>query len=569
MDHVAASAVDDLMMQARAWASVDPDDETKAELAELVIAAQSGQPEALAERFSGRLQFGTAGLRGELGAGPMRMNRVVVRQAAIGFARWLAEHDSRVAQRGVVIGYDARRNSFEFAEDTAAIFAAAGIPAHLFPHVVPTPLLAFATLHLDCAAGIMVTASHNPPADNGYKVYVGDGAQIVEPMDGQISARIDEAAASMLRAEAIPLAPPTHPLRHEVSEDIVAAYRAAALELPTGAATREQRGDLRIVYTAMHGVGGELCTGLLHDAGFGDVIPVPEQFLPDGKFPTVAFPNPEEKGALDLAIALARAENADLVVANDPDADRLAVAVADADAPTGWRGLRGDEMGWLLARHLLAATAESGPDRLVATTLVSSTLLSRLAEEAGVHYVETLTGFKWLARAALERPELRHVLSYEEAIGFTTFNLVRDKDGIGTALVFADMAAAVKARGSNLVAELDAIAATYGRYVTEQWSIRAEGPNDIAELMARIRAVERPSSLCGVEVTDFHDLLSDARPADVIRIRLADGSRVLVRPSGTEPKCKVYFEVIERVGVENVAIPALRSAMAELLGIPA
>jgi phosphomannomutase len=334
-DHVAS---------ARAWLAVDPDPETKEELSALINSAHAGNPgdaAELAARFDGRLQFGTAGLRGELGAGPMRMNRVVVRQAASGFARWLVEHDPKARDRGVVIGYDARKNSREFAEDSAAVFAGAGINAHVFPHIVATPVLAFATLHLDCAAGIMVTASHNPPADNGYKVYVGDGAQIVPPMDGQISAHIDAAAEQMLRAEALALAGPMHALRHEVPESVIDAYRAAAQMLPTGAATREERAALRIVYTAMHGVGGELCTSLLHDIGFTDVIPVPEQFLPDGTFPTVSFPNPEEKGALDLALRLAAADGADLVIANDPDADRLAVAVPDPEATggtvPGWR----------------------------------------------------------------------------------------------------------------------------------------------------------------------------------------------------------------------------------------
>jgi len=536
-----------LVAAARTWRDEDPDPETRAELDGLLDGPDGPDVAALADRFGGRLQFGTAGLRGEMGAGPNRMNRAVVIRATAGLAAYLTDTGHR--GEPVVVGFDARHRSDRFARDAAEVLAGAGFAVRLAERPLPTPVLAFGVLHLGACAGIVVTASHNPPRDNGYKVYLGDGAQIVPPADGDISADIDAVGplASVPRAgEGI--AP--------VGDDLVEAYVAGALS-QAGEGPR----DLKVVYTPLHGVGRDLLVEVLTRAGFPPCHVVPRQGEPDPDFPTVAFPNPEEPGALDLALAQAASEGADLVVANDPDADRLAVAVPDARAPGGWRPLSGDEIGVVLADWLLAAG--SGDDRLVATTVVSSSMLARLAMARGVHYAETLTGFKWIARAATDRPKLRFVYGYEEALGSCVGTLVRDKDGITAALAFASLAAAEKARGRTVLDRLDDLARELGVHATGQRSLRVEGVDGLARMQAAVDALAAspPASLAGVKVTEVEDLRLGRRlpPTDGIVLR-GDGVRLVVRPSGTEPKLKCYAEAVVPVAGDDVAAARAQGA---------
>ena len=485
--------------EARAWLAEDPDPETRGEVERLLATHDEA---GLLAAFGGRLQFGTAGLRGELGPGPARMNLALVRRAAAGFAAYLGR------SRAVVIGYDARHKSAEFAADSAAVLAGAGLDAILLPRPLPTPVLAFAIRHLGCDGGIMVTASHNPAADNGYKVYLGDGAQIIPPADREISDAIDAVPALHTVAMSD---------RFRVAGDeVVEAYLAAITD-----AVAPDPGPLRIVYTPMHGVGGTVALEALRRAGFADVQVVPAQWEPDPDFPTVAFPNPEEPGALDLAFAEAGACGADVILANDPDADRLAVAV-------GGRRLTGDEVGCLLADHLLRRSAPTGRERLVVTSIVSSTLLGRIAADAGAHYERTLTGFKWIVRPALAHPDWDFVLGYEEALGYSVGGIVRDKDGISAALVVAELAAALKARGLTLLDRLAELDARYGRYRTAQRSFRL-GPADQEAAMARVR------QLPGAQ---------DLRPAADVVVLEREGARAVFRPSGTEPKLKLYAAVV-------------------------
>lgn len=551
---------------AEAWLAADPDPTTRAETGTLLSATGDGADAALAARFVGRLQFGTAGIRAAIGAGPQRMNRLVVRQTAAGIAADLLATVPDARERGVVIGGDARHGSKEFVADAATVLAAAGIPTMRFTTPTPTPVVAFATRYLDVAAGIQVTASHNPPADNGMKVYWGDGAQIVPPLDGRIAAAIEAAAGSP-----IALAELDDPRCTIVDPTLVDRYVAGVHGLDPHTSTTSERKALRVVITPMHGVGGALLMRVLTEAGFADVVPVAEQFTPDPDFPTVAFPNPEEPGALDLAFATARRVGADLIVANDPDADRCALAVPDASVAGGWRMLRGDEVGWLLAEHLLGVASDDPRPPMLLTTLVSSSLLSAMAARRGATYVETLTGFKWLARAAMDRPELRLVLAYEEALGYCVGDLVADKDGFSAALVACDLAARRKADGSSLLGALGDIEALYGRYNTSQWSLRFDGPtaaDDMVALMVRARAAH-PTSIADVAVTSERDYLANDPPADVVVFNLGETGRITVRPSGTEPKCKVYFEVIDRGDGPTVSIDVLRLAMASILGVPA
>jgi phosphomannomutase len=530
-------AMTNVVAAARAWRDEDPDPETRAEVDALLAA---GDEVALADRFGARLQFGTAGLRGEMGAGPNRMNRAVVIRATAGLAAYLASTGQ--AGEPVVVARDARRHSDRFARDVAGVLAAAGFPVHLADRPLPTPVLAFGVRHLSACAGIAVTASHNPPADNGYKVYLGDGAQIVPPADADISVAIDAVGplASVPRAE------DGDPRIAGAGDALIEAYVAGALA--TAAPAGPER-DLRVVYTPLHGVGRDVVVEVLTRAGFPAPAVVPEQAEPDPAFPTVTFPNPEEPGALDLALALARAEAADLVVANDPDADRLAVAVPVPGSGGGWRALTGDEIGVVLADWLLAQGA--GADRLVATTVVSSSMLGRLAEARGVGYAETLTGFKWIARAALDRPGARFVYGYEEALGSCVGTLVRDKDGITAALAFAGLAAAEKARGRTVLDRLDDLARELGVHATAQRSLRFEGVGGMDRMRAAVDrlAASPPATLAGVPVTDVEDLRLGRRlpPTDGVVVR-GEGVRLIVRPSGTEPKLKCYGEAVVTVG---------------------
>ncbi|WP_322921284.1 phospho-sugar mutase [Nocardioides renjunii] len=519
----AATSETELIERARAWAAEDPDEQTRAELGALVEAAGRGESTDLADRFAGTLEFGTAGLRGALGAGPNRMNRVVVTRAAAGLAAYL--RDTGHAGGSVVIGFDARHNSDVFARDTAEIMTGAGFKAYVMPRTLPTPLLAFAIRELGCAAGVMVTASHNPPQDNGYKVYLGDGSQIVPPADGEIAARI---------AAVGPLADlPRGDANRLVGEEIVDRY----LDTVAGLAGDGPR-DLTLVYTPLHGVGGTTVAQVLETAGFDAPHVVEQQEHPDPDFPTVAFPNPEEPGAMDLAMDLAARSGADLVVANDPDADRCAVAVPDAH---GWRMLRGDEVGALLAHHLLAR----GRTGTFANSIVSSSLLGKMAAAAGQPHEETLTGFKWIGRVE------GLAFGYEEALGYCCDpEHVRDKDGVSALLLVCELAAEAKAQGRGLTDILDDIAHEHGLHATDQLSVRFEDLAHIPATMERLRATP-PTSLGGLAVELVEDLSEGTEqvpPTDGLRYSLAEGARVIVRPSGTEPKVKCYLEVVVPVG---------------------
>jgi phosphomannomutase len=527
----------DLLATARAWAADDPDPQTRAELESVIAAVEAGgDPADLADRFDGTLEFGTAGLRGALGAGPNRMNRVVVTRAAAGLARYLL--DSGVTHGSVVIGYDARHNSDVFARDTAEVMTGAGLKAYLLPRPLPTPLLAFAIRELGCAAGVMVTASHNPPEDNGYKVYLGDGSQIVPPADAEIAARI--AAVGALAD--IPRGAGGKLLEEEIVDHYLDTVAGLAVDGPR---------DLTIVYTPLHGVGGTTVARVLEAAGFDEPWIVEEQAEPDADFPTVAFPNPEEPGAMDLAMALAQARGADLVVANDPDADRCAAAVPD---PHGWRMLRGDEVGVLLAHALLSR----GKQGTYAASIVSSSLLGKMANAAGQPYVETLTGFKWIGRVE------GLAFGYEEALGYCVDpEHVRDKDGVSALLLLCELAAEAKTAGRSLVDLLDDIAVQHGLHATDQLSVRVTDLGEIAAAMGRLRATP-PTELGGLAVERADDLSvgsADLPPTDGLRYLLADGARVIVRPSGTEPKLKCYLEVVVPVNPED-GVDAARIAAA-------
>lgn len=529
----------ELLDRAKTWLAEDPDPETREELAKLI---EAGDLESIGERFSGRLQFGTAGLRGELGAGPMRMNRAVVIRAAAGLAAYLKAKGR--TEGPVVIGYDARHKSADFARDTAAVMVGAGLRAAVLPRPLPTPVLAFAIRHLGAVAGVEVTASHNPPRDNGYKVYLGDGSQIVPPADAEIAAEIDAVASldDVPRAESG---------WETLGDDVLNAYLARTDAVLAPGSAR----SARTVYTAMHGVGKDTLLAAFARAGFPEPVLVPEQAEPDPDFPTVAFPNPEEPGAMDLSFATARAQagTPDLIIANDPDADRCAVAVPDGGE---WRMLRGDEVGALLAAHLV----KRGVTGVLAESIVSSSLLGRIAEAAGLPYEETLTGFKWIARVE----GLRY--GYEEALGYCVDpEGVRDKDGITAALLVTELASELKSQGRTLLDALDDLALAHGLHATDQLSVRVEDLSVIADAMRRLRETP-PVELAGLAVTRADDLAEGSGglpPTDGLRYTL-DGARVVVRPSGTEPKLKCYLEVVVAVGGRD-ALPAARTTATERL----
>ncbi|MFD7403908.1 phospho-sugar mutase [Streptomyces sp. NPDC059866] len=528
---------DDLLARAQAWLAEDPDADTRAELAALIDAKDVTE---LTERFGGTLQFGTAGLRGELGAGPMRMNRSVVIRAAAGLAAYLKKQGRTTGL--VVIGYDARHKSEDFARDTAAVMTGAGLRAAVLPRPLPTPVLAFAIRHLGAVAGVEVTASHNPPRDNGYKVYLGDGSQIVPPADAEIAAEID--AVRSLNDVPRPTA------GWEILDDgVLDAYlaRTDAVLAPGSPRTA------RTVYTAMHGVGKDTLLAAFARAGFPEPVLVAEQADPDPDFPTVAFPNPEEPGAMDLAFAKARETEPDLIIANDPDADRCAAAVKDG---ADWRMLRGDEVGALLAAHLVSR----GVQGTFAESIVSSSLLGRIAEKAGLPYEETLTGFKWIARVE----GLRY--GYEEALGYCVDpDGVRDKDGITAALLITELASQLKAGNRTLLDLLDDLAVEHGLHATDQLSVRVEDLSVIANAMRRLRE-QPPTRLAGLTITKAEDLTQGTDrlpPTDGLRYTL-DGARVIVRPSGTEPKLKCYLEVVVPVAT-HAGLPAARAKGAQLL----
>ncbi len=537
--------------QAEAWIAMDPDPETRDELTALL-----DDEAALADRFGTRLAFGTAGLRGEIGAGPNRMNRVLVAQAAAGFAAWLI---ARGGSQSVVIGYDGRKNSRVFAEDTAEIMAGAGVAATLFAHEVPTPVLAYAVRHLGTSAGVMVTASHNPAADNGYKVYLGGldgGSQIVSPVDAEIEASILAVAPvnELLRSTGYALA----------ADEVVESYVATTASLRTGTEPAP-----RFVYTAMHGVGWPTAKAVFVAAGLGLPDIVTEQIEPDPTFPTVAFPNPEEPGALDLALALAAKVDAQLVVANDPDADRLAIAV-----PTDgtWRRLSGNEvgslLGWRAAQRLDDEDAASNR-RTLAASLVSSPALAEIARKYNLDYVETLTGFKWISRVG------GLAYGYEEALGYLVdTDKVHDKDGISAAVDFLALAAELGAAGTSFAEHQAAFDEKFGAYASAQISIRVTDLSAIDATMQTLRG-NQPSALGAYTVAsidDFSDGFGSFPASNILRLWIGETARVIVRPSGTEPKLKVYIDAWSRSGsaaerrtAAEAQVAALDAAMRELV----
>lgn len=544
-----------LLARAEQWAAEDPDPATAAELTALVDRARLGDSDAaleLADAFAGTLQFGTAGLRGRLGPGPNRMNRVVVSRAAAGLGQYLI--DAGRAGTPVVIGFDARHNSDVFARDTAEILAGAGFDARVCPRPLPTPVLAAAILRYGASAGIVVTASHNPPQDNGYKVYLGDGAQIVPPADAEIAARI---------AAVGPLAGiPRSDGWSTLGEDVVDGYLARVCDLVLPGGPRE----VAVAYTAMHGVGSPLMRAALTGAGFPPPLAVVAQDSPDPEFPTVSFPNPEEPGAMDLALDLAGSAGVDVVLANDPDADRCAVAIPTGD---GYRMLTGDEVGALLGWWILERGARSGRpvEGTYANSIVSSQLLGAIARSAGLGFRETLTGFKWISRAADDL-----VFGYEEALGYCVDpSAVRDKDGISAGLLVVELVAVLRAEGRGVQDVLDDLARAHGVHATRQVSLRFTDLSAIPALMASLRSAP-PSTLGGLAVVDVLDLeegSADLPPTDGLTFRLAggvgiDGARVIVRPSGTEPKVKAYLEV--RAPVADGDVAGARQAADRQLG---
>ncbi len=554
----------DVVAQAEAWRAQDPDAETRAELDALIVAASSGNSGAIAElhsRFDERLEFGTAGLRGRIEAGPTRMNRVLVSQAAAGFAAYLKEKSAASEEKkapSLVIGYDGRKNSRVFAEDTAELMAGAGVRAILLPRLLPTPVLAFAVRHLDTSAGVMVTASHNPPQDNGYKVYLGGddhGSQIVPPADAEIAAHILRIAAECSVLE-LPRG------GYEIAdEEVIDEYVRLTAGLAAG--TTAASSDLRFVYTAMHGVGWETAQRVFAAAGFGEPIVVAEQLEPDAAFPTVAFPNPEEPGAMDLAFARAAETSADFVIANDPDADRLAVAVPEgpADSVASWRRLSGNEVGWLLGWRTASRLARLGKDGALAASIVSSPALRQIAEHYRLDYVDTLTGFKWVSRA----PGL--AFGFEEALGYLVDpDKIRDKDGISAAVEFLGLMTELKAAGKSLLDHENEFAEKFGAYASSQISIRVTELSEISAKMDGLRQ-KLPASIGTVRVDridDFADGFEQFPPGDILRIWLVDGSRVILRPSGTEPKLKVYIDASSATGTAQERRDEAERTVAEL-----
>jgi phosphomannomutase len=514
---------------AKKWLDAEPDDDIRVELQQLI----DGSNEELEERFSGRLLFGTAGLRAQVGAGPMRMNRLVVQQAAAGLVDYLLRTVEGAAEAGILIGFDARRKSDVFALDTARVAAARGMKALLLPSVFPTPVLAWNISRLGVAAGVMVTASHNPPQDNGYKVYLGSGAQIVPPHDELISDAIES-----FDATSIELASEVSPLIQILGNECIDEY---IKWLPSVRLCRDVP-RIKVAYTAMHGVGGDTALRAFASAGFDQPVVVASQQEPDGSFPTVSFPNPEEPGAMDLVIDLARQSGAAIALANDPDADRLGVAIPiTGDSSGEWRLLRGDEIGWLLGDHILRHT--NGDDRLVVTTLVSSSLLGKMAHKHGVAFEETFTGFKWIADAAMKRSDKRLVFAYEQALGYLVADQPLDKDGISAALVMTEIAALAVHDGVTVQQRLDQIAAEYGQHVTAELSIKMS-PSDGAAVVEELRA-NPPVMIGGRQVVGIEDFPE----ANLLRLWLDEvggrGVRLQIRPSGTEPKVKLYGEAVD------------------------
>lgn len=555
-----------LQLQVNRWLENDPDPRTQAQLQTLI---DSGNEAELAARFAGRLEFGTAGLRGVVGAGPMGMNRLVIRQTSAGLGAYLLDQIKDAAERGVVIGYDGRHDSFNFAHDAASVLTAMGIKVRLTSKVAPTPLVAFGVKHFNAAAGIVVTASHNPPQYNGYKVYWENGAQIIPPHDSGIAAQIERAAN-----QAIPF------LEHDdavkqgklilLQDDFYQSYRHGVQQAEV-LQNHTAPEKVSLAYTAMHGVGAEMAETVLKDAGFTQVYSVASQREPDGDFPTVNFPNPEEKGAMDLVIAEAKKHGAMLACANDPDADRFAVAVRRDDGE--YQMLTGDQVGVLFGHYLLSHAKDN--QRLTGTTIVSSSLLSKIAQGFGTQSFTTLTGFKWLMNVGIAKtsPEDQFLFAYEEALGYTVGSMVWDKDGLSALVAFAQLTAELVAKGQTIWDRLEQIYREHGFHLNVQVSIalkpdtpnigaylREHPPVKIGELDVLstddLKALERRFADGSVEKIDLP-------PSDVLTYCLAGGARVIVRPSGTEPKIKCYYEVVETmVDIDTLASAQARASKA-------
>jgi len=563
--------VTDILEAARAWIAGDPDPETSAALQRMI---DSGDVSALERAMGERLSFGTAGIRGEVGPGSNRMNRAVVIKTTRGLADYLIEQGGGLPDAPVILGFDARPSSRQFAEDAAGVLAAAGIQVGFFPEVTPTPLVAYTAKHVGAPAAVVITASHNPPADNGYKVYGANAAQIIPPVDTAIAAAIDEVgpAVDVPRLEGVFAG--SSDLVIPVPEEIFESYR----EEVYGSRPNPQTSDFRIVYTPLHGVGARILNRLCAQAHHSGIITVPEQAEPDGRFPTVSFPNPEEPGALDLALALAEKEQAALLIANDPDADRLAAAVPSAGEG---RLLSGNELGVLLGDYVLRYWRDSQPP-IVVNSAVSSPMLGEIARKRGARHEVTLTGFKWIINAGLileARGEGRFAFGYEEALGYSIGRTVRDKDGISAALVLCDLVAEERAQDRTLLDRLHDLWGEVGLWVSAQHSIGRPGPTGQEEIGRAVEmlAEKTPTTVGGHEVVSVTDYRVDAdsRPIwlgeqDLIEIRLTDAGRVLVRPSGTEPKLKIYVDLRGDPGSDPDAghrhLTARAAEMAEEVG---
>ena len=548
---------DELIARVGAWMAADPDEGDRATIQALLDA---GDDEEIHRRFDEPLRFGTAGLRGPEMAGPAGMNRCAVRRATQGVVAWLAEIGVD-AGAGVVVGRDARRGSESFNDEVVAVLLGAGVVVHEMPRPLPTPLTAYCVGALSAAAGIMITASHNPPADNGYKLYGPDGSQIVPPHDEIVERHASAATAAALGDR-------SSPLHHVVSEELLEGYREHMLARFAVASS-----DLSLAYTPLHGVGGEEMSRLLSRAGFSNVALVEDQMRPDPTFPGLPFPNPEEPGVLDAGIARAEMSGATLLLANDPDADRLGAAVRTAEG--AWRVLRGDEIGWLLGS---VALAEAQDDDVVATTIVSSSMLEKMAARAGVPYATTLTGFKWITKAADGR---RLAFGYEEALGYAVDPCVADKDGLSAALALARLAHDLARHGLTLLDRLDELETRYGVHAGAQLSLRVSAPGGravLGEVMARVRSTP-PATLGGVALSEVIDLergYNGLAPTEGLLWRLGGAGRVVVRPSGTEPKLKAYIEIVGEPSPDDIGaqrqrasalLEAVRADLATLLAL--
>ena len=529
--------LDEALEIANKWLISDPDETTKVETEKLI----SDKNIELIQRFSSSLVFGTAGIRGARGAGPMRMNRVMIRIVATAIAEELLSENQSDEAPLVVVGYDARHKSQIFAQDSVRVLATHGVRSLILPGPTPTPVLAYTSLSKKAKAGIMVTASHNPAEDSGYKVYWDDGAQIANPVDTKIAQRID--------------------FKNPPTEESLADYEDATIlkgddeliktyvDFASSSVSSESKREIKQIYTPLHGVGKKVFLDVFEKAGFENPTVVESQAEPDPDFPTVSFPNPEEEGALDLAVGLAIEKNADLVIANDPDADRLAIVARHGNK---WRHLNGNEIGVLLAEHILSKEQEE--DRLVVTTVVSSRLLSKIADFHKVKYAETLTGFKWIVRPGIEDKSSRFVFGYEEALGFALGDSVRDKDGITSALVFAELAAELKSEDKTVVDLLEELWNRHGVHKTALIAKRLDPETDIsADFMSPWRT-SPPEKIGEFAVIGSIDMLSpesELPATDALIFNISNG-RIVIRPSGTEPMVKVYVEVTESVINDDV-----------------